>query len=671
MSIADDLSELIGDMGAAGTAAERLSQTLGGLDNSATAAAAQLARASTVADRMETAAAAAGISVADMASTISDLAEKAAKLRVLEEAKKALDDLNGVQPPKQIDEVTAAMQRLQKQAHETKVLDEAKRRLGMTETEATGAAKGLGSLSESAKGAVDGLKPTSGVLGAVTQALEALGPKGKAVALALAVIVTVATAGAVALWKLVESAVAFSQEKDALAETFAAITDGAKSGLAVVNDLSDVAAKLPFDEGKVLGWGKAMAAAGKSGDALVQSINAIAASGAIMQDNGAAALAFSKRLQTAADVGEKIKLDRRMQRMLAETGVRASELAKALGVAEDKLGSMSIDAGKLGDAFEKALIAKGAGALEKMSLTWTSIRGKLSDAWGDLFEDLGTAVQPLMKAIRDLFAEFSAGTTLQGAAKSALTSFFMTVLGWAAKAVHGLHIVFLEVQIGALKAYVFLAPLVRIFRAILTNAEVLRGLKTIFVVIAGAIGLVVLAVAAVGATFLAIWTVVSFVVGAISTAISYVVGVIVGFVQSLVTGGGAGAKGFITGIVAGIKSGAGMVADAVKQLASGAVDAFTGFFQIKSPSRLMREHGKQLPAGAAEGVDEGAVQLEESLDGMWEVPKSKGGKRGPTKIVHIDTINFHGRADEFDDFRTKAERWLEEIAFGGDELEPA
>lgn len=534
------------------------------------------------------------------------------------------------------------------------------------------AARGLDSLKQSATQALDRLKPTSGVLGAITTALENMGPKGKAAALILGVVVAVVTAGARAFWSLTEAAVAFSQEKDALAETFAAITDGAKSGLDVVNDLSDVAAKLPFDEGKVLGWGKAMAAAGKSGDALVQSLNAIAASAAIMQDGGAAALAFSKRLQTAADVGEKIKLDRRMQRMLAETGVRASELAKALGVAEDKLGSMQIDAGKLGDAFEKALIAKGGGALEKMSLTWTSIRGKLADAWGDLFEDLGPAVQPLMKAIRDFFAEFSAGTALQGAAKGAITSFFATVLGWAAKAVHALHVVFLEVQIGALKAYIVLAPLVRIFRAIMNNAEVLRGLKTILVIIAGAIGLVVVAIAAVGATFLAVWTVISFVVGAISTAFSYVLGVVVGFVQSLASGGTAGAKGFIAGIVSGIKSGIGMVADAVKQLATGAVDAFTGFFQIKSPSRLMHKHGEQLPAGAAEGVDDGAVELEQSLDGMWEVPKAKrreGGKRSPTRIVHVDTINFHGRADEFDDFRAKAERWLEELAFGGDEQE--
>lgn len=536
----------------------------------------------------------------------------------------------------------------------------------------TAAARGFDSLKGSAMQALENLKPTGGIIGAISSALESMGPKGKAAAIILGIVVSVVTAGARAFWGLVEAAVAFSQEKDALAETFAAITDGAKSGLDVVNELSDVAANLPFTEGPVLAWGKALAAAGKSGDGLVQSINAIAASAAIMQDGGAAALAFSKRLQTAADVGEKIKLDRRMQRMLAETGVRASELAKALGVAEDKLGSMQIDAGKLGDAFETALIAKGGGALEKMSLTWASISGKLADAWGDLFEDLAPAVEPLMRAIRDFFSEFSAGSAVQGAAKSALTSFFTTVLGWASRAMRAIHIAFLEAQIGALKLFVFLAPLVRIFRAIFTNAEVLRGLKTIFVIIAGAIGLVVLAIASVGATFLAIWTVVSFVVGAISTAISFVIGVIVGFVQSLAEGGGAGAKGFITGIVDGLKSGAGMVADAVKQLASGALDAFTSFFQIKSPSRLMKKQAREIPAGAAEGVEEGSADVDRAVEEMY-TPKARrkvgalGG--GPTRIVNIEQVNFMGAARDFPRFRALMDQYLEELAAGGPEPE--
>lgn len=538
------------------------------------------------------------------------------------------------------------------------------------------AARGLDSLKSSAMGAVDRLKPAGGVLGAVTQALQALGPEGEAVAVILGIVVSVVTGLAQELWDLTRAAVAISQEKDALAETFGAITDGAKSGLDVVNELSDVATKLPFDEGKVLGWGKALAAAGKSGDALVQSVNAIAASAAIMKNNGEAALAFSKRLQTAADAGEKIKLDRRMQRMLAETGVRASELAAALGMPADKLSSMAIDAGKLGDAFEKALIQKGAGALDKMSLTWGSITGKLRDAWDDLFEDLGPAVQPLMRGIRDLFAEFSAGSTIQSGAKSAVTSFFTTLLGWATRATHALHVGFLEIQIGALRVYIFLAPLVQIMRALWTNATVLRGLKVIFVLLATPIAIIVGLVGAIVAGIVILGTIVSYVGGLIVGAFSYVVGAISGFVSALIKGGSSGATGFISGLVSGIKAGAGLVAGAVKDLAAGAVGSFTSFFQIKSPSRLMKAHGKQLPAGAAEGVDEGAVKLEQAMDGMWEMPRGRGRARasatgGRGKLADKIEIIFKGRADEFEEFRAKMEAWLDQQEAAGPEPEPS
>jgi hypothetical protein len=504
------------------------------------------------------------------------------------------------------------------------------------------AAKGVDVLGESAEGMLAKLKPSGGVLGKVTQALEALGPQGKAAAVVIGLVITVVTAAAVAFWNLAKAAVSISQEKDALVETFAAITDGAENGLDVVNRLSDEANKLGFREEKVLRWGKAMAAAGKSGDALVQSVDAIGASAAIMQDNGEAALAFSKRLQTAADVGEKIKLDRRMQRMLAETGVRATELAKALGIPEAKLSSMAIDAGKLGDVFERTLINKGAGALQKMSLTWDSITGKLGDAWDDLFEDLGPAVQPLMAAIRDLFGEFSAGTTLQGAAKGAMTSFFTTVLGWATRATRAIHIGFLEAQIAGLKVYIALAPLIVILRAIFTNSLVLRGIKIIFVLIAAAVGIVIAvfatmaaAVAVVGAIFVAVGSV-------IWSAILSVVGAIEGLVEAFITGGTEGASQFISGLVQGISDGVGAVVNAVKNLASNAEAAFTSFFQIKSPSRLMKAHGRQLPAGAAAGVDEGAIQLQKSMDDVWEMPKAKraGARAGKSEGGNGRQITF-------------------------------
>lgn len=676
MAVAEALEEWLDDLNAIGGAANELRDILDGLGGTSN-------DLSEIFGRMRSPMRAASRAVADVAPAAKDtsgsldevaeamklLEERAHKLDVLKQAKANLDALK---PP--VNEVAEAVQKLQAQAHKLDVLKQAKAQLGILEEKTKPAAAAMSSLAGSATNLVEGLTPTSGALGAVSGALRAMGPVGLAAAAAIGVLVAVVGGAAVALHGLLVEAIAISQEKDALAETFAAVIDGAESGMDAVNELSDVAGKLPFAEDKVLGWAKSMGAAGKSGEELVQSLNAIAASAAIMQDNGAAAEAFSKRLQTAADAGEKIKLDRRMQRMLSETGVRATELAKALGVPADKLSSMAIDAGKLGDAFEKALIVKGAGALEKMSLTWGSITGKLRDAWGDLFEDLGPLVQPLMREIQSFFAEFSAGTTLQSAAKSGLTSFFATVFSWATRTTRTLHIVFLEIQIGALKAYIFLAPVVRIMRAIATNAEFLRGIKAIFIGIAGAIGLVVAILAINVASFVAFWAAVAFVLGAMVGRFFYVIGVITGFVSALISGGKEGALGFVRGLVEGIRGGASMVAEAVKELASGAVGAFTSFFQIRSPSRLMKAHGRQLPAGAADGVDEGAIQLEKSMDGVWEMPKKKGVGReggGRGKLADTVTIIFQGRAEEFDDFRAQMEAWLDQQEAAGPEAEPA
>lgn len=544
---------------------------------------------------------------------------------------------------------------------------------------ASGAAKAFDHLKGKAGELVEGLVPTTGATGALAGALEALGPQGKAVAVVLSVLATIVIGLASKLWELTKAAVAISQEQDALEATFGALSglDGkALDGL--VDSVSELAASLPFAEGRVQVWAKSLLAAGKQGDALEQSIRAVAAATALMGDQGgAAAETLIKRFAMMAATGQKVKLDRRIMTALAEAGVSAQTLAAELGVPVEQLGKMQLEAGKLGESFEKALMKKGVGALATMSLTWKSITGKLGDAWDDLFEKLGPAVQPLMTAIRDFFSEFSAGTTLQSGAKSVFVSFFTTILGWATRAMRAIHIGFLELQIAALKAYVWAAPLVRLMRDIWTNAVVLRGIKTIlmllaapFVLLAGAVVLVVTALVALGTAATIAWSFVA-------AGAAYAMGIIRDAPKILSDfGARAGEIGrdFIAGLVRGIASGVGAVVDAVKGVAKSAEEAFTSFFGIRSPSTKMKGHGRQLPAGGAEGVEENAVVLEKAMDGMWQVPSPKGkgqrgGGGGRGKLADTISIVFQGRASEFDEFREKAEQWLEQLAAGGPEPE--
>lgn len=452
--------------------------------------------------------------------------------------------------------------------------------------------------------------PADSVMGKVTAALSALGPEGEAVALVLQVVTAAVTALVVTLYDWAKAAVQVSQEKDALSSTLAALSEGAaaagESGLALVNAYSDVAATLPQGEGAVLSWTKALMAAGIQGVALERGVRAVAAAQALMgREGSAAAQMLIKRFAMTAEIGGKLKLDRRLLNSLAEAGVSAAALAAKLGVPSSKLATMQVDAAKLGDAFQTALAEKGGAALERMGLTWGSIYGKLSDAWEDLFEDMGEAVAPFMQEVKSLFAEFSAGTSAQSATKGVLTSILTNLFSLATRATKAIHFGFLYAQIGALKLAIAIAPIVNWFRRIYANAIVLQGLKVMlialaspFIVIAGVIATVVTALIVLG------------------TAAAAIVGAVIAGVGWLVGAAWDAASGFVSGLAGGITSGVGAVVDAVTNLSKKALGAFTGFFDINSPSGLMEDKGYQLPAGGARGVDAGAPMLAASVERM-------------------------------------------------------
>ncbi|HDR4766264.1 TPA: phage tail tape measure protein [Bacillus cereus] len=63
-------------------------------------------------------------------------------------------------------------------------------------------------------------------------------------------------------------------------------------------------------------------------------------------------------------------------------------------------------------------------------------------------------------------------------------------------------------------------------------------------------------------------------------------------------------KDIISGLIDGLGSMAGKVLDKVKSIGSSILDGFTGFFDIHSPSRLMRDQvGKHIGAGLAVGME--------------------------------------------------------------------
>lgn len=73
-------------------------------------------------------------------------------------------------------------------------------------------------------------------------------------------------------------------------------------------------------------------------------------------------------------------------------------------------------------------------------------------------------------------------------------------------------------------------------------------------------------------------------------------------------------RNIIDGVIAGVKSAASNLIDVFTDLAKSALDTVKNFFGIKSPSRVMRDQvGKMLPAGMAEGVEEGMKDEEKRI----------------------------------------------------------
>ncbi len=566
------------------------------------------------------------------------------------------------------------------------------------------ASKGVGILK-------DNIPQLDGMLGRVQGALEKLGPKGQAVAAAFAVLAAAAIVLVGTFLKVVSAAISISQEKDALSATFKALSTGTESGKELVDSLSEVAAALPFAEGKVLAWGKSLMSAGIEGEKLTSAVNAVAAATALMgEEGGQAAESMIKQLAAGGDAADSLIKTvqgggKKAAVQLAAMGLQADDLARALGVTPEKMKTMALTAEQLGAAIEKAVTEKGAGAIEAMGLTWDSIKGKLSDGAEDLFEDLGAVVKPFMMEVRSLFAEFFAGTTTMSTVKDVITAVLTEVFSVATKVVNFLHKGFLVVEIAAFKVIAAMWPIISVIVAIATNATMLRGIVIVLKLIALAVAVMIAPFAILSALFFAVGVAVYVMAAAVVSALAWCVGVaadsigqmigwlgsagsaFLGFasttwglvkdlaasVWAVLTGMGASAyeaaAGFIGGILAGIGNGVGAVVAAVQGLASAAMSAFTGFFKIRSPSQLMADTAIHIPAGAAEGIEAGTGDVAGAMEDMGDAGMGgaakgfgKGGakKSGSGGDINV-VIHYSGTREDFPDFETRLAEAFEKL----------
>ena len=141
---------------------------------------------------------------------------------------------------------------------------------------------------------------------------------------------------------------------------------------------------------------------------------------------------------------------------------------------------------------------------------------------------------------------------------------------------------------------------------------------------------VAVAIAAVVGVLAGISAVVGLVVVGIGTAIVDLVGWLAEGTATLVSWASQGisiAADFIAGLVDGILSGVVSVADAMREMATSAIDTVKGVFKIQSPSRVMMEVGGYVSEGFTRGVDDGAPAASAAVAGIV-APSALGGLGG-------------------------------------------
>lgn len=420
-----------------------------------------------------------------------------------------------------------------------------------------------------------------------------------------------------ALWEVAKMAVALTQEKEQLAAVFDVFTGG--MGGQLLDELEDLAAELPFTADKLNAWAKSLLAAGIKGDALKQSIRAIAAATAIMgEEGGRAAEGLIKRLEMTAAAGGKVAVDRRFLTQLGAAGVSVQALAKQLGVAPEKLSTMTVSAKQLGDAMQKALIAQGEGPLAKLGNTWDSIAGKLREGFEDAFEDLGELVDPFMSELRSLASEFFAGSVASKDFAGGIKGVLKPAFEVATNYVHILHVTFLRLQIAILQVRVWLKPLSDGLGKIGIGAGAANVALYVLVGITATLGV---AIAAVGVAMLAVAA--PFIIFGLALygayrGVSALVGLIGGAIDNLdnlsAAASNAGTE-FINGLGNAIASGAAWVVGLITNLASNMVGAIESTLGIESPSRVMMAVGDYTTQGLALGVQAGAPDVQAAAQG--------------------------------------------------------
>lgn len=385
---------------------------------------------------------------------------------------------------------------------------------------------------------------------------------------------------------------------------------------------------------------------------------------------------------------------------LAGTGLRAADVLAALAKemntsvpaveAALRAGRVTVSQGVR--ALEAAARGRFGKVIELQMLDATNQLQKAREAAADLFADVD--LEGALRGLREVLSVLDQSTTTGRTFKALVVPAFQALANAAERAGPILKKMFQGALLAALLLYIKLKPVIDVIRDLGKKVD-LDWLKV--AAYAGAIAFAALALAAgVAGVAMLIALAPLIIVAALVVAGIYLIVKAFDAVKNTiarVTGAIASldwsslGSALIDGLISGITSRAGALIDSVRGLATQASTSFKQAMGIASPSKVFAAHGRQLPAGAAVGVDDNADELTRSVADMSDdaaavapgaTPTAKGATpaapaSGPS--IHIEHVYINGAAagpDLMQQFNAAATVLLQNVlAMGGAGRVPA
>lgn len=309
---------------------------------------------------------------------------------------------------------------------------------------------------------------------------------------------------------------------------------------------------------------------------------------------------------------------------------KLTQLTKTLPLTREELDSTAqrlTQAGLRGDALTAALEKSATAAAElkfgpdfaneMLSLDEQSkvFHANLASIFG------GLKIDGLLTALQKFLSIFDTANASGKAVKVVFESVFQPLIDGVTAAEPKIERFFLQLEVLALKAAIFLKP----------HVTLIEDIGKAFLIVAAVIGGVVLvalgAIAAAIAIPIALFAALIFAANkageAIVSAFASVKAWLANFDLS------AMGKAMIDGLIAGIENGGAALLSAVKGAVNGAVDAAKKALGIASPSKVFAEIGMQTGAGMAVGVDKSSDQVHGSMASIMTPPAPSGASPAP------------------------------------------